>query len=106
MAEPINEVTFVGRLGTTTGVRAAERRAVGLPVLIEAGEVEERQLDPATGRYRRCDIRLNGRGGRKLASGEMKRPEVPEGRDVENEALVRDARRKAVARGGLPYPRV
>lgn len=102
MPDPINEVTFVARLGTTTGVRAAERRTAGLPVLIEAGEVEERQLDPATGRYRRCDIRLNGPGGRKLASGEMKRPEVPEGRDVESEDLINDARRKAVARG-LPY---
>jgi methylase of polypeptide subunit release factors len=32
----------------------------------------------------------------------MKRPEVPEGRDVRNEALIIDARRKAIARG-LPY---
>lgn len=102
MSEPLNEVTFVGHLGSTTSVRAARRRANDEPVLIETGEVEERQLDPQTGRYRRCDIRLNGPGGRKLASGEMKRPEVPEGRDVLNEALVRDARRKAVARG-LPY---
>jgi hypothetical protein len=76
--------------------------ADGKPVLIEAGEVEERQLDPETGRYRRCDIRLNDVAGRKLASGEMKRPEVPDGRDVTSENLVRDARRKAVARG-LPY---
>jgi hypothetical protein len=70
--------------------------------LIATGEVEERQVDPATGRPLRCDIRLNAPNGRKLASGEMKRPEVPEGRDVTNDALVADARRKALARG-LPY---
>lgn len=100
--EAENEVTFVARLGTITGKRAERRRSMGLPVLIEAGEVEERQVDPETGRSLRCDIRLNAGTGKKLASGEMKRPEVPEGRDVRNEALIVDARRKAVARG-LPY---
>ena len=45
---------------------------------------------------------MNAASGRKLASGEMKRPEVAEGRDVTNDALVNDARRKALARG-LPY---
>jgi hypothetical protein len=102
MPEPINEVTFVARLGTTTGLRAHKRHEAAEPVLIESGEVEERQIDPESGRYKRCDIRLNAVTGRKLASGEMKRPEVPEGRDVTNEALVNDARRKAIARG-LPY---
>jgi hypothetical protein len=102
VAEPLNEVTFVARLGAVTAVRASERREQGLPVLIESAGVEERQLDPVTNTWRRCDIRLNGAGGQKLASGEMKRPEVPEGRDVANEALIEDARNKAVARG-LPY---
>lgn len=102
MTEAENEITFVARLGTVTGKRAASRRAQGLPVLIEAGEVEERQIDPATGRSLRCDIRLNSASGKKLASGEMKRPEVAAGRDVRNESLIEDARRKAVARG-LPY---
>jgi hypothetical protein len=37
-----------------------------------------------------------------LASGELKRPEVPEGRDPRNEKLRADARRKAIVRG-LPY---
>lgn len=35
MPEPLNEVTFVGHLGTTTGIRAAERRKHGIPILIE-----------------------------------------------------------------------
>lgn len=98
---PVNELTFVARLGAATTVRAERRRDAGLPVLIASGEIEERQVD-ALGRVRRCDIRLNTKGGRKLASGEMKRPEVPEGRDPRNEALRLDARRKAIARG-LPY---
>ena len=50
----------------------------------------------------RCDIRLNASNGRKLASGEMKRPEHKDGRDARSEALREDARNKAVARG-LPY---
>src|SRR3712207_4787794 len=100
--DPLNEITFVGHLGTTTSLRAERLRGVGSSPLIATGEVEERQLDPATGRALRCDIRLNAVNGRKLASGEMKRPEVPEGRDVENDTLVNDARRKALARG-LPY---
>jgi hypothetical protein len=100
--EPMNEVTFVGHLGSITSVRAERRRAADQPILIAIGEVEERQYDPQTGRYLRCDIRLNAPNGRKLASGEMKRPEVTEGRDVRSEALRSDARKKAVARG-LPY---
>jgi N-6 DNA Methylase len=102
MPEPLNEVTFVGRLGTITSLRAERRRAEGLPVLIDNGEVEGRQIDPESGRYLRCDIRLNASSGRKLASGEMKRPENPEGRDPRAEGLRADARRKAVARG-LPF---
>jgi hypothetical protein len=98
----MNEPTFVSRLGAVTRLRAESRRAAGLPVLIASGEVEERQLDPRTGRYRRCDIRLNSNTGRKLVSGEVKRPEHPEGRDPRNESLRADARNKAVARG-LPY---
>ncbi|MFI5949761.1 class I SAM-dependent DNA methyltransferase [Micromonospora chalcea] len=98
----MNELTFVARLGTQTTLRAERLRAAGKQVIIARGDVEERQIDPATGRYRRCDIRLNSRSGRKLVSGEMKRPEVAEGRDARNAALVHDARRKAVARG-LPF---
>ncbi|MGV0159874.1 HsdM family class I SAM-dependent methyltransferase [Mycobacterium colombiense] len=101
-AEPINELTFVARLGVRTALRAARRKDAGLPVVIARGDVEERQIDPATGRYKRCDIRLSSPSNRKLISGEMKRPEVAEGRDPRNESLVQDARRKAVARG-LPY---
>ena len=101
-ADPLNELTFVARLGTRTVLRAERRRDAGLPVLIAHGDVEERQIDPASGRYKRCDIRLSSASGRKLVSGEMKRPEVPEGRNARNESLVQDARRKAVARG-LPY---
>lgn len=100
--EPINELTFVARLGAFTKLRAERRKQNGLPIVIALGDVEERQIDPASGRYKRCDIRLSGPTGRKLVSGEMKRPEVPEGRDPANEKLVQDARRKAVARG-LPY---
>jgi hypothetical protein len=100
--KPINELTFVARLGAFTKLRAERRKQNGLPIIIALGDVEERQIDPATGRYKRCDIRLSSPTGRKLVSGEMKRPEVPEGRDPANEKLVQDARRKAVARG-LPY---
>jgi len=98
----MNEQTFVSRLGDFTAVRAHRMAAAGTPALIVAGMIEERQLDPMTGTYKRCDMRLNSASGKKLASGEMKRPEVPEGRDPRNESLVRDARNKAVARG-LPY---
>jgi methylase of polypeptide subunit release factors len=101
LSDPVNELTFVARLGAVTALRADRRRNAGESVLIESGEVEEKQVD-AAGRVRRCDIRLNTKGGRKLASGEMKRPEVPEGRDPRNETLRDDARRKALARG-LPY---
>jgi hypothetical protein len=100
--EQINELTFVARLSTQTAIRADRRRSAGLQVLIAKGDVEERQLDPATGRYKRCDIRLSGPTNRKLISGEMKRPEIPEGRDPRSNSLVEDARRKAVA-CGLPY---
>jgi hypothetical protein len=99
--ESMNELTFVARLGTATVLRAERMRDDGLTPLIARGDVEERQID-ADGKVRRCDIRLSTSTGRKLASGEMKRPEVREGRDPCNEALRRDARRKAVARG-LPY---
>jgi hypothetical protein len=99
--EMMNEMTFVARLGVATRLRAERRRSEGLPVLIENGEVEERQVD-RTGSVRRCDIRLNSRGGAKLVSGEVKRPEVPAGRDPRGSELREDARRKAVARG-LPY---
>ena len=99
--ETMNELTFVARLGVATAIRADRRRSASQPVLIVRGDVEEKQVD-AQGRVRRCDIRLSDASGRKLASGEMKRPEVPEGRDPRNDALVSDARRKAVARG-LPY---
>jgi type I restriction-modification system DNA methylase subunit len=98
----MTEMTFVGHLGNITSVRADRRRQAGDAVLIASGAVEERQIDPATGRLLRCDIRLNAPNGRKLASGEVKRPEVPEGRDPRNEILRADARKKAVARG-LPY---
>jgi N-6 DNA Methylase len=101
LSEPINELTFVARLGAITALRADRRRNAGESVLIESGEVEEKQVD-AAGRVRRCDLRLNTKGGRKLASGEMKRPELAEGRDPRNERLRDDARRKALARG-LPY---
>ena len=102
VSEPLNEITFVAHLGTVTGVRAHEMRSAGKTPLIAHGEVEERQVDPETGRVKRCDIRLNSSAGRKLASGEMKRPEHPDGKDPRNDSLRRDARRKAVARG-LPY---
>ena len=68
----LNEVTFVGHLGTTTSLRAERLRGEGRFPLIANGEVEERQVDPDTGRVLRCDIRLNAQGGRKLASGERK----------------------------------
>lgn len=99
--EGMNELTFVGWLGTETALRAERKRSIGDQPLIASGEIEERQVD-AEGHIRRCDIRLNSEGGRKLASGEMKRPEVPEGRDPRNEALREDARQKALARG-LPF---
>jgi hypothetical protein len=101
-AEPINEQTFVARLGAQTALRADRLMKEGTPVLIASGDVEEHQRDNATGRLKRCDIRLSSPSGRKLVSGEMKRPEIPEGRDPRNESLVQDARSKAVARG-LPY---
>lgn len=98
----MNEATFVGRLAAFTQVRAAEMRAAGQSPLIVYGDVEERQVDPDTGRYLRCDMRLNDASNRKLVSGEMKRPESPDGRDPRNEVLRMDARNKALARG-LPY---
>jgi hypothetical protein len=98
MAETVNEITFVSRLGVATRLRAEKREHQGLPVHIFSGELEERQVDSA-GHIKRCDIRLNSRTGQKLASGEVKRPEVADGRDPRNETLREDARQKAVARG-------
>ena len=97
----MNELTFAGWLAEFTAVRAAARDAAGEPVLIAVAAIEERQVDEK-GVVRRCDIRFNTARGRKLASGELKRPEVAEGRDVRSENLRADARRKALARG-LPY---
>lgn len=97
----MNELTFAGWLAEFTALRAAAREAAGEPVLIAVAAIEERQIDDK-GVVRRCDIRFNSARGRKLASGELKRPEVAEGRDVRSEALRADARRKALARG-LPY---
>jgi hypothetical protein len=99
--EAVNELTFAGWLAEFTATRAQRRESAGEPVLIASGAIEERQVD-ADGRVRRCDLRFNTASGRKLASGELKRPEVPEGRDPRNETLRSDARRKAIARG-LPY---
>jgi hypothetical protein len=97
----MNELTFAGWLAEFTALRAAAREAAGETVLIAVAAIEERQVDDK-GVVRRCDIRFNTARGRKLASGELKRPEVAEGRDVRGEALRADARRKALARG-LPY---
>ena len=99
--EAMNELTFAGWLAEFTATRAQRRQDSGEPVLIASGAIEERQVD-ADGRVRRCDLRFNSSSGRKLASGELKRPEVAEGRDPRNEKLRFDARRKAIARG-LPY---
>jgi hypothetical protein len=101
MPDPLNELTFAGWLTAFTASRAERLRALGETILIRSAEIEERQVD-ADGRVRRCDVRFNSESGRKLASGELKRPEVPEGRDPRNEQLRSDARRKALARG-LPY---
>lgn len=100
-ADTMNELTFAGWLAEFTATRAQRREDSGEPVLIATGAIEERQVD-REGRVRRCDLRFNSVSGRKLASGELKRPEVPEGRDPRNEKLRFDARRKAIARG-LPY---
>ena len=97
----MNELTFAGWLAEFTAVRAAARDGAGEQVLIAVAAIEERQIDDR-GVVRRCDVRFNSIRGRKLASGELKRPEVAEGRDVRGEALRADARRKALARG-LPY---
>jgi hypothetical protein len=99
--DSINELTFAGWLAEFTATRAKHREDTGEPVLIASAAIEERQVD-SDGRVRRCDIRFNSASGRKLASGELKRPEVSEGRDPRNEKLRFDARRKAIARG-LPY---
>lgn len=99
--EPLNEQTFAGWLAGFTATRTQRRDAAGEPTLISTCAIEERQID-ADGRIRRCDLRFNSASGRKLASGELKRPEVAEGRDPRNEGLRADARRKAIARG-LPY---
>ena len=101
IVEAMNELTFAGWLAEFTATRAKRRENAGDSVLIASGAIEERQLD-AEGHVRRCDLRFNSASGRKLASGELKRPEVAEGRDPRNEKLRLDARRKAIARG-LPY---
>jgi hypothetical protein len=101
MLSTMNELTFAGWLAEFTATRALRRRENGDPVLISSAAIEERQID-GEGRVRRCDLRFNSASGRKLASGELKRPEVAEGRDPRNERLRFDARRKAIARG-LPY---
>jgi hypothetical protein len=99
--EKVNELTFAGWLAGFTALRAAARQAAGETVLIATAAIEERQTDD-NGIVRRCDVRFNTARGRKLASGELKRPEVSEGRDVRSESLRSDARRKALSRG-LPY---
>lgn len=102
MPDPVNEITFVSRLSTYTRIRADVRaRELGETSLIAKGDIEETQRD-AHGVVRRCDMRLSNVVGQKLVSGEFKRPEVPEGRDPRSEALISDARGKAIARG-LPY---
>src|SRR5258707_1668626 len=100
-SDKMNELTFAGWLAEFTAIRAQRRQDDGEPVLIASGAIEERQVG-ADARVRRCDLRFNSASGRKLASGELKRPEVAEGRDPRNETLRFDARRKAIARG-LPY---
>src|SRR5262245_55363102 len=100
-SESINELTFAGWLAEFTATRAQRKELSGEPLLIASAAIEERQVD-ANGAVRRCDLRFNTSSGRKLVSGELKRPEVAEGRDVRNEKLRHDARRKALARG-LPY---
>ena len=97
----MNELTFAGWLAEFTATRADRRSTAGQSVLIASAAIEERQVD-TEGRVRLCDLRFNSRAGRKLASGELKRPEVAHGRDPRNEHLRDDARRKALARG-LPY---
>lgn len=97
----MNELTFVARLGGSITLRCERLSDAGQSPLIAKGDVEESQVD-AAGSVRRCDIRLSTIGGRKLASGEVKRPELKEGRDCRNESLRSDARNKAIARG-LPY---
>lgn len=99
--DAINELTFAGWLAEFTATRAARRQAAGEPIIVASAAIEERQVD-AAGAVRRCDLRFNTAAGRKLASGELKRPEVAAGRDPRSETLRHDARRKAIARG-LPY---
>ena len=64
-ADTVNELTFVARLSTATALRAERRRNAGEHVLIETGEIEEKQVDQ-DGRVRRCDIRLNTRPAAKV----------------------------------------
>lgn len=101
MSATMNELTFAGWLVEFSAVRTARQTEAGDPPLIASAAIEERQRDEA-GVVRRCDIRFNTARGRKLASGELKRPEIAEGRDPRNEKLRQDARRKALARG-LPF---
>jgi len=99
--QTLNELTFAGWLAGFTTVRHERRSNTGEISLVASADIEERQTD-SYGVVRRCDVRLNSLAGRKLASGELKRPEVPEGRDPRNARLREDARNKALARG-LPY---
>lgn len=99
MATSVNELTFVSRLGDFTSVRADRLRSAGQPVLVVEGAIEESVRDKVSGNVKRCDMRLADAVGNKLANGEMKRPEHPEGRDVRNPKLIADARRKAIAIG-------
>ena len=92
MSEPINEITFVAWLSTRTALWRQLRDDDDKETLIYAGAIEDRPRDPNTGTVRRCDMRLSSKSGRRLASGEFKRPEVPEGRDPRSEALRADAR--------------
>jgi hypothetical protein len=69
----MNELTFAGWLAEFTATRAKRREDASAPVLIASGAIEERQVG-ADGHVRRCDLRFNSSAGRKLASGELKRP--------------------------------
>ncbi len=94
-AVTMNELTFAGWLAEFTpggGPRGGWR------VGSHCRSCDRR----APGRRKGRRPPVNSARGRKLASGELKRPEVAEGRDVRGEALRADARRKALARG-LPY---
>ena len=100
VSDSYNEVTFVA--GLASQVRVWAGRPSAEQKTIADGAIEHKQLDPNTGTYKRCDMRLVSAAGRRLASGEFKRPEVPEGRDPRSESLVADARQKAIW-GGVEH---